>query len=148
MTISSWKKSVFEISTDIERLNKDWVVNGLRETYWAADDSPEKLWLSIENARNYGLYTDTGVQVGFTRVVTDMTRFAWVSDVLVDPIARGMGLGKWLMQTITTDPALASVHLWTLGTNDAHGLYEQFGFERSSVSEAADQFMHLRRAKI
>ena len=148
MTISSWKQGVFEISTDISRLNKEWLFDSLHETYWAADDTSEKLWTSIENARNYGLYNEAGAQVGFTRVVTDMARFAWVSDVLIDPAARGLGLGKWLMQTITADPALATVHLWMLGTDDAHGLYEQYGFEKTAASAMAGQFMHLRRAKI
>ncbi len=147
MPTSLWKRDEFEISTDKDRLDRSWLLKALQATYWAKENTPETLWASIENARGYGVYTSDGAQVGFARVVTDMARFAWVSDVVVDPGARGLGLGKWLMETMTGDPALETVHLWMLGTDDAHGLYTQYGFEKSASSSVADQFMHLRRAK-
>lgn len=147
MPVSLWKNERFEISTDLTRLDRNWLLKGLQATYWAKENTGETLWASIENARGYGVYTADGAQVGFARVVTDMARFAWISDVLIDPSVRGSGLGKWLMETMTTDPVLATVHLWTLGTDDAHGLYEQFGFEKTATSSMADQFMHMRRAK-
>lgn len=147
MSISLWIKDGFEISTDPERLDRDWLLAGLKETYWAAENQPETIWNSIVNSRPYGLYTADGHQVGFARLVTDMARFAWVSDILISPKVRGRGLGKWLMDTMTSDPALATVHLWMLGTDDAHGLYEQYGFVHTARSEMADQFMHLRREK-
>lgn len=147
MSISLWIKDGFEISTDIERLNRDWLLAALQETYWARENSSEVLWKSIVNARAYGIYGPNGAQVGFARAVTDMARFAWISDVIIDPTARGNGLGKWLMDTMTSDPALATVHLWMLGTDDAHGLYEQYGFEHTAKSSIGDQFMHLRRKK-
>ncbi|HBM88785.1 MAG TPA: N-acetyltransferase, partial [Rhodobiaceae bacterium] len=61
---------------------------------------------------------------------------------------RGRGLGKWLMETMVSDPALKTVHLWTLATDDAHGLYEKSGFEVTAQSALADQFMHLKRQKM
>lgn len=147
MSISLWIKDDFEISTDPERLDRDWLLKALHETYWARANSPEVLWKSIENARVYGVYGQDGAQVGFARAVTDMTRFAWVSDVIIDPSARGHGLGKWLMETMTGDPALETVHLWTLATDDAHGLYEQYGFTLSANTGLGAQFMHRMREK-
>lgn len=147
MPIRLWIKDGFEISTDLGRVDRDWLLSALKETYWATENQPETIWKSIEKSRSYGLYAADGHQVGFARLVTDMARFAWVSDVLISPTVRGHGLGKWLMETMTSDPALTTVHLWMLGTDDAHGLYEQYGFVHTARSEMANQFMHLRREK-
>lgn len=146
MSISTWKHDGFEISTDLARVDKDWLLGTLAKTYWASGNTPETLWTSQENSRVYGLYGADGGQVGFARVVTDMARFAWLSDVLVDPKLQGQGLGKWLMDVVTGDPALAKINRWMLGTNDAHGLYEQYGFVRI-VGLEADKVMVLRREK-
>ena len=35
-----------------------------------------------------------------------------------------------LMDAIMTHPALQKMQRWGLATNDAHGLYEQYGFQR------------------
>jgi predicted N-acetyltransferase YhbS len=40
---------------------------------------------------------------------------------------RERGLGVWLVQTVLDHPDLAGVRI-VLGTADAHGLYERFGF--------------------
>ena len=40
---------------------------------------------------------------------------------------RGRGLGVWLVQTVLEHPELRGVRM-VLGTADAHGLYERFGF--------------------
>lgn len=146
MSISTWKRDGFEISTDLGRVDKDWLLGTLAKTYWASGNTPETLWTSQKNSRVYGLYDADGGQVGFARVVTDMARFAWLSDVLVDPKLQGQGHGKWLMEVVTGDPALAKINRWMLGTNDAHGLYEQYGFERI-VGLEADKVMVLRREK-
>lgn len=148
MSISTWKHDGFEISTDLARLDKDWVLGALAKTYWAAENTPETLWSSIQHARGYGIYAADRAQVGFARAVTDMARFAWISDVVIDDAARGRGLGKWLIETMVNDPALKTVHLWTLATDDAHGLYEKSGFEVTAQSALAEQFMHLKRQKM
>ncbi|MEQ9518722.1 MAG: GNAT family N-acetyltransferase [Parvibaculum sp.] len=147
MCISVWKRDDFEISTDLDRLNKSWLVAALKATYWAAPNSPETIWKSIVNSNPYGIYSESGDQVGFARLVTDTARFAWVSDVVMDPAMRGRGLGKWLMETMVNDPAFSTVHLWMLATDDAHGLYEQYGFKRSEATELRSQIMHLSRTK-
>jgi GNAT superfamily N-acetyltransferase len=66
---------------------------------------------------------------GFARLVTDASRFAWLSDVFVVPDHRGKALGQWLVETIVTCPDYRDVGLWCLATRDAHGLYAKFGFD-------------------
>lgn len=117
----------YRISTDPARLDIDAVEGFLRASYWAANRSRARIERSIETSIVFGMY-DGVRQVGFARVVSDCADFAWLCDVVLDESVRGRNLGKWLMQTIVTHPDLQGLRRWILATNDAHGLYEQFGF--------------------
>jgi GNAT superfamily N-acetyltransferase len=144
--ISSWSRHGFEITTDKSRLDRESILKMLGATYWARDVSPENLWTSIENSRSYGLYSPDGEQAGFGRMVTDFTRFAWMSDVYILPVHRGNALGKWLVETMLEDPALAPVRRFLLSTNDAHSLYRRFGFiSIGDEDEEARITMQLKR---
>ncbi|MGK2739791.1 GNAT family N-acetyltransferase [Tepidicaulis sp. LMO-SS28] len=144
MSISLWKRDGFEVSTDPSRLDKAFILRELAKTYWAAESSPENLWLSISNSRIYGLYGPDGAQIGFARAVTDLARFAWLGDVFICDAHKRRGLGKWLVEVIIGDPALATVARWMLATDDAHELYTRFGFERVSADDAPN-LMVMRR---
>ena len=146
MTIGRWTRDGYEISTDPARLDRQIVLDTLKDTYWARDLSADTVWESVRNSRVYGLYDPAGAQIGFCRLVTDMTRFAWVSDVFVVESYKGRGLGKWLMAVVIGDPAVAKVNRWMLGTDDAHGLYEKSGF-RVFTEADAHATMQLRRPK-
>ena len=61
-------------------------------------------------------------------VVTDEATFAWICDVFVDEAVRGRGVGKQLMAAIVGDPRLQGLKRMLLATDDAHGLYAEFGF--------------------
>ena len=50
-------------------------------------------------------------------------------DVFILEAFRGKGYSKELLSTIFAHQELQDVQRWMLGTQDAHGLYEQFGFE-------------------
>jgi N-acetylglutamate synthase-like GNAT family acetyltransferase len=117
----------FQISTDPARLDIDAVERFLRASYWAANRSRAQIERSIQTSIVFGMY-DGSQQVGFARVVSDCADFAWLCDVFLDETIRGRNLGKWLMQTILAHPDLQGLRRWILATNDAHGLYEQFGF--------------------
>lgn len=120
----------FTISTDKQRLDLDYIAHFLSElSYWAQGRPRDVVARSIEASLCFGVYdTAAGRQIGFARVVTDCATFAWLCDVFVDEDYRGQGLGKWLMQTLTTCPELAGVKRIMLATRDAHGLYRQYGF--------------------
>ena len=62
-----------------------------------------------------------------------------VVDVLIDEKYRGRGLGKWLMSCVVDHPNVKNTNS-LLGTRDAHGLYEQFGFEPVDP----ERFMEIR----
>jgi nitroimidazol reductase NimA-like FMN-containing flavoprotein (pyridoxamine 5'-phosphate oxidase superfamily)/GNAT superfamily N-acetyltransferase len=116
------------LSTDLARVDLPLVHRFLcEESYWARGLSEAALRTSLREALCFGLYRGR-TQLGFARVVTDLSRFAYLADVFVVPQARGQGLGKLLIAHILEHPDLRPVERWLLGTADAHGLYERFGF--------------------
>jgi GNAT superfamily N-acetyltransferase len=66
-------------------------------------------------------------QIAFGRVITDYADFGYIRDVFVLKEHRGKGYGKLIVQKILSHPELRGVN-FMLGTEDAHSLYEQFGF--------------------
>jgi GNAT superfamily N-acetyltransferase len=128
MNDEAFLKKGFLISTDQSLLNFDVIFNYLDEqSYWAQGIQPETLRRAIANSLCFGIYKEN-IQVGFTRVVTDKATFAYIADVFVLPDYRGIGLSKWLVQTIIQHPELQGLRRWSLATADAQGLYSQFGF--------------------
>jgi GNAT superfamily N-acetyltransferase len=121
----------FEFSSDPARLDVDLVHRWLSEhAYWALGRSRQVQDAAIAGSRNYGLYdATTARQVGYARVVTDGATFAWVCDVFVDPEQRGRGLGVQLVEGVFADLEPLGIKRVLLKTNDAHGLYERFGFD-------------------
>jgi len=96
-------------------------------SYWAKGRLKEQVVRSIENSECFGIYKDTQ-QLGFARVVSDFTIYAYLLDVFIVEKERGNGLGKFLMNCIMSHPDLLQIKRWMLGTEDAHGLYRQYGF--------------------
>jgi GNAT superfamily N-acetyltransferase len=116
------------ISTDKGRLDIGYIHAYLSEqSYWARGRSLAKVEKSIEHSLCFGVYCG-GRQIGFARVMTDYTLFAWLADVFVDEAWRGHGIGKRLIETVVNHPELSEVRRFVLTTSDAHDLYRRFGF--------------------
>ena len=116
------------ISTDQSLLDMDVIYNYLdRDSYWSKGIPYEKLERAVKNSISFGVYHNK-VQIGFARVVTDRSTFAYLADVFILPSYRKQGLSKWLVQTIVNHEDLQGLRRWSLATLDAHGLYAQFGF--------------------
>ena len=118
----------FTISTDSSRLDMNAVYDFLSRSYWAKTRPREYTDAAFANSLVFGIYNEGGNMVGMSRVVTDFCIVAYLCDVFIDEAARGHGLGKWLMQSMLDHPNLKHVRRWLLATDDAHGLYQQFGF--------------------
>jgi GNAT superfamily N-acetyltransferase len=117
-----------EFSTDKERLDVTMIHSFLtNESYWVPGISRSSVEKCIKHSLCFGVYVD-GRQIGFARVVTDFVRYAHLLDVFVLPEFRGRGIGKSLMEHILAHPELSTIVRYTLGTQDAHGLYAQYGF--------------------
>jgi ribosomal protein S18 acetylase RimI-like enzyme len=119
----------YVISTDPERIDLDWLHKALStDTYWAPGRPRERVAQAVENSLCYGLYAPSGRQVGFARLVTDRTVFAWLGDVYIDREVRGQGLGKRLVGHVMRDVEAMGLRRIVLSTDDAEGLYRRFGF--------------------
>lgn len=126
--MNDWQNGEFTISTDRERLQIDAIHKYLsEESYWAKERTRGQTETAIKNSLPFGVYKGEN-QIGFARVVTDYATFAYIGDVYVIEDFRGMGLSKWLMETIIDHPELQGFRRWVLATRDAHGLYEKFEF--------------------
>ena len=134
-----FERDRFFISTDPRLLNLDFICRSLNATYWAKDRPRAVVEESIRQSLCFGVYEkENQKQVGFARVVTDQATFSWVCDVFIDEPHRARGLGKWLMTCVTAHPFVKN-SMSLLGTRDAHGLYEQFGYTRSEQMKRLPQ---------
>ena len=57
---------------------------------------------------------------------------------------QGQGIAKQLLQAIIEHPDFQGLRLVMLATRDAHGLYEQFGFELIPGSERVMTLFAIR----
>jgi ribosomal protein S18 acetylase RimI-like enzyme len=67
--------------------------------------------------------------VGFGRVVTDLTTFGYLTDVVIAPSHRRRGLGRWLTDCMVDHPGLQGLRRLALLTRGAESLYRKAGFE-------------------
>lgn len=118
----------FRISTSEEEMNLPLIHGVISTSYWAKGIPLETMRRAIHNSLCFGVFEAAGAQVGFARVVTDSATFAYLSDVFIVEGHRGKGLSKWLVEAIVAHPQLQGLRRFALATQDAHGLYEQFGF--------------------
>jgi len=128
--------SKYKISTDKDKLDviaiHDFLTN---RSYWAIGRSFETVKRSIENSICFGVYDSSDKLVGFARVLTDYAVFAYIMDVFILEDYRKQGLGKQLMSAIMQHSELQGLKRIMLATNDAHELYEKYGFKRTVTPE-------------
>lgn len=121
------KQGEFSISTDQVKLQTDVIHRYLtEEAYWTTGRTREMTEKSIQHSLCFGVYHHDR-QVGFARVVTDYTIFAYLCDVFILTDYQGQGLGKWLTETILEVLDDEGVRWTMLATRDAHELYEEYG---------------------
>jgi ribosomal protein S18 acetylase RimI-like enzyme len=119
------------LSDDHRRIDFARVTEWLQGSYWC----PGIPRAAVEQAARHsslvvGAYdSPSGQQVGFLRVVSDCTRFAYLMDVYVASELRGCGLGRAMVRFALNHPPHRDVARWMLGTRDAHGVYAREGFE-------------------
>jgi GNAT superfamily N-acetyltransferase len=124
----------YEIDDDRSRVDVGALHRFLsEEAYWVPGRSRETIERLVrESTRVIGAYTSDGAFVGFARVVSDGSNFAWLGDVFVLSDHRGRGLGIELVrEAVEHEPERHC--FWYLNTRDAHGLYARFGFRPADV---------------
>ena len=135
----------YTISTDKARLDINLIHDFLsNRSYWAKGRSLKDVKTSIENSICFGLYNRDDRMIGFARVLTDGVAFAYVMDVFILEPYRGRDLGQYLLDHVLHRSGI-QVKVWMLGTADAQGLYEKFGFQSL---ETGTRFMIRREAAL
>lgn len=123
------------ISDKQEDMDLDIIHGFLSRSYWSPNIPRKTVQSAINNSLCFGVFTRDGEQVGFARMITDKTTFAYLADVFVLEAHREKGLSKALMTYITEHSELQGLRRMSLATRDAHGLYQKFGFTPLSQPE-------------
>ena len=140
-----WTRGAHAISTDPARLDRDLIHRFLsQEAYWSRGIPRASVERAIDHSTPFGLYEGAG-QIGFARVVTDYTAFAYLGDVFVLGPHRGRGLGVWLVETVLAHPDLQELRTMLLFTHDAHDLYRRFGFGAMEAERVRQALTLTRR---
>lgn len=129
------------ITSDGSKLDIDAIHAYLQGSYWAAGISREAIARSAEHSLCFGLLHKER-QIGFARVVSEHTRFAYLMDVYVLEEYQGQGLGQWLVECVLNHPDLRNLRRVLLTTRDAHEFYRRLGF---SELQEPQNWMELRR---
>lgn len=127
----------YEIVEGYENVDFDRVTKWLGATYWSPGVARETVERGAKNsALVINILAPGKQQAAFGRIVSDKTRFAYLTDFIVDDAHRGKGLGQAMVNFALNHPEFETVKNWCLMTLDAHGVYEKQGFKRITDPEA------------
>lgn len=130
------------LTADKKKLDLEYLYNLLCiPSRYSSGLPPERFPLIVENSVCFSVFYQNK-QMGFSRVITDFSEFASLWDVYIDDEHRGKGVGKTLMKYILEHPRLRGVFRWFLMTEDAHGLYQKYGFR----TEANNPYVMMKVA--
>ncbi len=135
------RKGTLWLTDQKEKMDLQMIHAFLTNSYWAKGRNFETVKHSVENSYCVGLFHKTQ-QIGFARVITDYSTFAYLCDVFVLPEFQGQGLGKWMIQNVLNFGKLKAVQKFMLATRDAHTFYAKFGFKNLQEPE---YYMELKR---
>lgn len=122
------------LTADKKKLDLNYIYNLLCvPSRYSTGVPPERYALIVKNSVCFGVFYQ-GKQVGFSRVITDYSEFASLWDVFIDEEHRKQGLGKAILQYLLEHPRLKGIFRWFLMTEDAHGLYQKYGFKTEAYN--------------
>jgi len=124
----------YSITTNQDEMDVDAIHQYLSNSYWSPGLPIDILKSAMANSFCFSVL-QAKQQIGFARLITDYTTFAYLADVYILKPHRGKGLSKWLLGEIFNDPTLQGLRRIMLATRNAHGLYEKFGFSKLANPE-------------
>ena len=117
----------------------------LKNSRWVEGIKEDEVVKGAQNsALVVGAFTSMGEQVGYARVISDKTRFAYILDVYVDENHRRKRIAQNMIRYILSHPELKDVYQWALKTQDAHGVYRKVGFHQLLKPEIWMEIRHER----
>jgi N-acetylglutamate synthase-like GNAT family acetyltransferase len=127
----TWARDRFHITTDRRLIPLADVLALLHETYWAKNMTADALERATRNSVCFAVL-EGNTLVGFARAITDLTTYAYLSDVVIADQHRGHGLGEWLVRCILEHPELSGLRRFALLTRDAAEFYVRLGFKHGA----------------
>jgi predicted N-acetyltransferase YhbS len=132
----------YSIKAGYNEMDFDKITDMLKDAFWCTGIKKNEIIQGAQNsALLVGAFTNDNNQIGFSRVISDKTRFAYILDVIVDDNYRKQGIGQAMIKFILNHPDLKEVYQWLLITKDAHGVYQKVGF--NPLARASD-WMEIR----
>lgn len=125
----------FILTNDLNERQTEQLHNLFNQVNWKR--SKNDLQTLLKNSISVGIMiASTQDLVGYSRILTDEVKCAFIFDVLVDERYRGNGLGKMLMEAILTHPKLKKIRFFDLTCPSFNEqFYKKFGFREQYVSE-------------
>ena len=130
------------ISNDRALIDFERLCDFIQNAYWTDGRSLETVRASIDGSLCF-VALEGNTQVGFARVITDYATLGYICDLIVFEEFRGRGISRQLIEAILDHPLLASAEGFMLATQDAHGLYEKYGFQRVAPG---NKYMRMNRS--
>lgn len=161
--IWQWERTVesqtFLVSSDRALLSNAFIQEAFatEAMFWAHPMDTTALERMLANSLTFGLYAVSHdgankTPIGMSRLVTDYTTFAYLTDVYLQPSFRGLGLGKWLVhscrEAVLAMPHLRFMQLLT-GSEQAQQLYRrELGMQKIDGHEERLVCMGVRKAQL
>lgn len=138
-TILEHRVGDYVVTNDPARIDPARIHAFLTKIYWSEGVALATVERSLRYSFNIGVYGADG-QVGLTRIITDYTTFAYLTDVYVEAAHERKGLAAAMVRFALQHPDLQNLRRFLLVSRDAQGLYERFGFAAPKYPE---RFMEL-----
>lgn len=130
------------VKCGMENIDFEKAAKLLAESYWSPGiKAAEVKQAASHSALVVGAFLDDGTMAAYGRVISDRTRFAYLSDFYVETPYRRMGICSKMLAFVLNHPSLKDVYQWLLKTRDAHDVYAKFGFKPLADP---DGFMEIR----
>jgi len=117
---------------------------GWNVSYQAAEG---ELFSAISNSwLTLSVYAEGGELVGFGRIVSDGTLYAFVCDMIVAPEYKLQGIGSMIMEAMLEKCREAGIRVvWLFSASGKAGFYEKHGFEgRPSTAPGMQLNLNVR----
>ena len=135
----------FLFTSNKELMNVNAVHKWLSEiSYWKKNIPFTTVETALENSFCVSVLKDQK-QIGFSRLITDYTTFAYFADVYILEEYRNNGFSKKMIELVLTLDWVQNLQRIMLGTLDAHDLYKKYGFSEMKFPE---RFMEISRPSI
>lgn len=133
------------IKDGFNNMDFERVTELLSKSYWSPGIKIEEVKQgAVNSAIVVGAFNKDGKQIGFARAISDMTRFAYIMDVIVDEQYRRQGIGQALVKHMITHKTLQDVYQWVLITKDAHEVYAKLGFVKT---QRPNDWMEIKKER-